>query len=126
VVLVDSSVWIAHIRFAAEPVLVRLLGVKNVLGHPLVTGEVAMGSFKDRTALLDYLDGLKSPALASDKEVRRFIESERLYARGAGYIDAHLLVSARLTPGTSLWTRDKRLHEVAMELGLAFHEARPN
>ncbi len=85
-----------------------------------------MGSFKDRTELLDYLDGLTAPTLASDEEVRIFIESERLYGRGVGYIDAHLLVSARLTPGTLLWTRDKRLHEVALELGLAFVEARPN
>jgi len=126
VVLADSSVWIAHIRSAAEPELVRMLGQKNVLCHPLISGEVAMGSFKDRTALLDYFDDLKRPTLGSDAEVRRFIESKRLYGRGVGYIDAHLLVSVRLTPGTLLWTRDKRLHELALELGLAFQEARPN
>jgi len=125
-VLADSSVWIAHIRFAAEPELVRMLRLKNVLCHPLISGEVSMGSFKDRATILDYLDGLKGPTLASNAEVRRFIETHKLFGRGVGYIDAHILVSVRLTPGTSLWTRDKRLREVAEEMGLAFHETRPN
>jgi len=125
VVLADTSVWIDHIRFS-EAEMRRLLFAGDLLGHPMLSGELALGSMKNRTQVLIEIDGLPEAIPATDEEVRRFIDTHRLFGRGIGYVDAHLLVSARLTPGTSLWTRDKRLHEVAMELGLAFHEARPN
>ncbi len=104
----------------------RLLLAGHMLGHSMLSGELALGSMKNRAQVLREIDGLPEAIAATDDEVRRFIESKRLYGRGVGYIDAHLLVSVRLTPGALLWTRDKRLHEVASELGLAFQETRPN
>lgn len=124
-VLVDSSVWIDHIRFA-EPQLQRLLLAGDVLGHPLVSGEVSLGGLRNRSAVLKELDRRPLAVVGRDEDVRRLVESERLFGRGIGYIDAHLLTSVQLTPEALLWTRDKRLHEVASELGLAFQEARPN
>jgi predicted nucleic acid-binding protein len=124
-VLTDSSVWIDHLRFA-EPQLERLLRTGEVLGHPLVTGEVAMGSVSNRLQLLKELDRLPLAIIGRDEEVRRLVETHKLFGRGIGYVDAHLLVAVRLTPEARLWTRDKRLHEVASELGLAFQETRPN
>jgi len=124
-VLVDSSVWIDHLRFA-EPQLERLLHTGEVLGHPMVSGEVALGSIRNRMQVLEDIDDLAKSIAATDDEVRRFIERHKLFGRGVGYVDAHLLVAVQLTPETVLWTRDKRLREVAEELGLEFQEDLPN
>ncbi len=124
-VLADSSVWIDHLRFA-EPHLERLLLTGEVLGHPSVIGEVAKGSLQSRLQVLKELDRLPMAFVGSDEEVRRFVETYKLFGRGVGYVDAHLLAAVQLTPETVLWTRDKRLHELASELGLAFQESRPN
>lgn len=120
-VLVDSSVWIDHIRFP-EAEMERLLLADKVVCHPMVSGELALGSIKSRTKVLEEIDWLPQAIVATDEEVRRFIETHKLFGRGVGYIDAHLLVAVQLTPETLLWTRDKRLHEVAAELGLVFGE----
>jgi len=124
-VLADSSVWIDHLRFA-EPQLERLLRTGDVLGHPMVSGELALGNIKNRMQVLEDIDNLGQAIAATDEEVRRFIENHRLFGRGVGYIDAHLLVAVQLTPDAVLWTRDKRLREVAQELRMGFEEARPN
>ncbi len=124
-VLADSSVWIDHLRFA-EPQLERLLFGGEVLGHPLVTGEVGMGSVNNRFQVLKELDRLPVAILGRDEEVRRLVESAKLFGRGIGYVDAHLLVAVQLTTEALLWTRDNRLQKVASELGLAFEETRPN
>jgi len=125
VVLLDSSVWIDHIRFQ-EANVERLLLADKVLAHPMVSGELALGSIKNRLQVLEEMDGLPQAIAATDDEVRRVIETYKLFGRGVGYVDVHLLVAVQLTPEATLWTRDKRLHEVASELGLAFEEARPN
>ena len=124
-VLVDSSVWIDHVR-SPEASLERLLISERVLGHPMLSGELALASIKDRSDFLREIDGLPQAIVASDEEVRGLIEKERLFGWGIGFIDAHLLTSVQLTPEAVLWTRDKRLHQVAIELGLAHQEARPD
>jgi hypothetical protein len=100
----------------------RLLGAGQVLSHPFVIGELAMGSFKRRDLLLKELMDLPSAKVAEDDEVLQFVSRYRLFGSGVGYIDAHLLAAVRLMPGTLVWTRDKRLFETASNLGLAAAE----
>jgi predicted nucleic acid-binding protein len=118
VILVDSSVWIDHFRRANE-ILTDQLERQLVLIHPFVIGELAVGHLKSRDQLLRALGELDQVIVARDQEVMRFIEQERLFGRGLGYIDAHLLASVRLTPETLLWTRDKLLLAAAERLSLA-------
>jgi predicted nucleic acid-binding protein len=118
-VLVDSSIWIDHVR---KPILElhELLERREVLAHPLVIGEIAMGSLKDRALFLQSLSELPMATLAREDEVLRMVEKEELYGLGIGYIDAHLLAATRLTLETELWTRDKRLDSIAAALGLRY------
>ncbi|HWI86113.1 MAG TPA: PIN domain-containing protein [Sphingomonas sp.] len=122
-ILVDSSVWIDHLR-GGDPILTDLLNVSGVLAHPFVTGELALGSFRNRDVILGALRGLPQAIVAQDPEVSHLIEQHRLFGLGIGYVDAHLLASVKLTPDASLWTRDRRLHEVAARLGVATEPAR--
>jgi predicted nucleic acid-binding protein len=122
VILVDTSVWIDHLR-KSEAGVRRLLGVGQVLSHPLVIGELAMGSFKRRDLLLSELGDLPSAKIAAHDEVLHFVSTYRLFGLGIGYIDAHLLAAVRLMPGSLLWTRDRSLLEVASKLGLAAAES---
>jgi predicted nucleic acid-binding protein len=117
VILVDTSVWIDHLR-KHEAGMRRLLGTGQVLSHPLVIGELAMGSFRRRDLLLNELNDLPQAKVAADDEVLHFVFKHALFGLGIGYIDAHLLAAVRLMPGTLLWTRDKRLFEIANKLGL--------
>lgn len=117
-ILVDTSVWIDHLR-GGDLNLARRLDGGEVLGHPLVIGELAMGNLRQRRLILSALEGLPKALVARDDEVMAFIEREALHGLGVGYVDAHLLASARLTPDARLWTRDRRLTEVAERLGVA-------
>jgi predicted nucleic acid-binding protein len=121
VILVDTSVWIDHLR-KGESRLRVLLESGHVLSHPFVIGELAMGSFKQRGVLLQELRNLPQATVAYDDEVLGFGTTKALFGLGIGYIDAHLLAAAKLTPGTFLWTRDRRLREVATKLDLAAAE----
>jgi predicted nucleic acid-binding protein len=118
VILVDTSVWIDHLR-RGDAVLVERLNAGLVFTHPFVIGELALGVLHQRRVVLDLLQGLPQATVASDDEVLAFIERHALAGLGVGYIDAHLLAAARLTPNASLWTRDKRLALAAERLGLA-------
>jgi predicted nucleic acid-binding protein len=118
VILVDSSVWVDHLRDGDET-LARLLDDGRVIAHPFVVGELALGNLRQRELILTALQDLPQAVVASDIEVLRFINQQALYGLGIGYVDAHLLASARLTAGGSLWTRDKRLQAVADRLGVA-------
>ena len=118
-ILVDTSVWVQHLR-AADRALVTLLIVGQVLGHPFVVGELALGNLKPRKIVLVSLQKLPQVTTSTDKEVLHFVDRYALYGTGIGYIDAHLLASLRLTPGAVLWTRDKPLQLVAEKLGLAW------
>jgi predicted nucleic acid-binding protein len=117
VILVDTSVWVDHLR-KGDRALERLLGAGEVLCHPFVVGELAMGSLKDR-GVLGAMQNLPKPLFARDDEVLRFIGQRKIFGLGIGYIDAHLLTSVQITPAAKLWTRDKRLHAVATEMSLA-------
>jgi predicted nucleic acid-binding protein len=118
VILVDSSLWIDHLRHPSE-ILADLLGRRQVVIHPFIIGELALGHLSPRDLILEMLQDLNHVATADDAEVLRLVERERLFGLGLGYVDAHLLASSRLTPGTWLWTRDRRLAAAAEHLSLA-------
>lgn len=117
-ILADTSVWIDHLR-AGDRQLERLLEAALVLAHPFVIGELALGRLRQREALLSALQNLPRATAATDTEVLTFIDLHGLAGRGIGCVDAHLLAAARLTAGALLWTRDRRLAQIAEELGLA-------
>lgn len=120
-ILADTSVWVDHLR-RGHPTLARLLEACEVLAHPFVIGELALGHLERRDLILGDLRDLPQAAVASHQELLHFIGQRRLFGRGLGYVDAHLLAATQLTAGAALWTQDKRLHRVAEELALA---ARP-
>ena len=120
-ILADTSVWVAHLR-AADPVFAARLNAREIVTHPFVIGELAMGNLGHRARTIQFLDELPKAVAASDAEVLALVERHRLHGLGIGFIDAHLLASCRLTPAARLWSRDRRLHEAAERLSLA---ARP-
>ncbi len=117
-ILVDTSVWIDHLR-KGDTKLVKLLQDGSVLMHPFIIGEIACGSLSQRLMILNLLRDLPTALVAQDTEVMSFVDRHALHGRGIGYIDVHLLASTALTLGARLWTRDKRLHAIAVEKGLA-------
>ena len=121
-ILVDTSVWIDHLRLG-DPELASALQSCEVLCHPHVVGELACGNLRARDKVITLLQTLPVSPVVSDKESLCFIDNYSLMARGIGYIDVQLLASARLA-GAYLWTRDKRLQTVALELGLAHLETK--
>lgn len=116
-ILVDTSVWINHFRYG-DTTLTNLLNAGQVCVHPFVIGELALGNLQQRDDILDILNNMPRSKIATDEEVMKLINLSKLYGQGIGYIDAHLLASTRLTPGSLLWTLDKRLRAVANQLGL--------
>jgi predicted nucleic acid-binding protein len=120
-ILVDTSVWIDHLR-SNDQKLAQLLSNGQVLAHPFITGELALGNLHNREAILGALQNLPQVSLASDDEVLRFIAQNTVYGIGIGYVDAHLLAAVRLSPGTTLWTRDKRLLAASTRLGVTGSE----
>jgi len=118
VILVDTSVWVDHLR-VGDKALSSLLDAGMVLAHPFVIGELALGNLRQRGIVLSALSNLPHASVATDAEVLHFIDRHALFGRGIGYVDTHLLAAARLTAGAELWTNDKRLHGVAVQLGLA-------
>ena len=120
-ILVDTSVWIDHLR-SGEPALSEALEKGWVMVHPFVLGELACGNLQNRDQVLSLLGELPSVVTTTNSEALEFIERRTLMGRGIGYIDVHLLASAVLDGTARLWTRDRRLLEAAEELGLAFDE----
>ncbi len=116
-ILVDTSVWIDHLRSGDED-LTALLNRSQVLMHPFVLGELACGNLANRNEVLGLLNDLPRSPVATDNEVLIYIEQQILMGRGIGYIDAHLLAAVALEGTARLWTRDKRLHAVADALSL--------
>ncbi len=121
-ILVDTSVWVDHLR-AGDTHLSALLEHSNVVMHPMVLGELACGDLKDRRALLALWRNLPQLPAATDAETQFFLESNRLWGIGIGYVDVHLLAAVSLNPEAKLWTRDRRLRATAEQLGSAFTEA---
>lgn len=116
-ILADTSVWVDHLR-KGDPRLVGLLDTGQVLTHPFVIGELALGHLRHRETVVALLQDIPSAVTATDGEVLHFIEQHRLYGLGIGYVDAHLVTATLLTPGALLWTRDKVLLRIAERLGL--------
>lgn len=115
-ILVDTSVWVLHLR-SGSPALVIALEAGEVLGHPHVVGELACGNLRNRTAILQLLQDLPRAALASDEEALECMERNRLGGRGLGWTDVQLLASALLTPAR-LWTLDAALAREARRCGV--------
>ena len=117
-VLVDTSVWIDHLRHN-DPLLAGLLTSNRVLSHPFVRGELALGHLSQRPMILSALDNLPQAPVAFTDEVNQFIETHALFGLGIGLIDVHLLAATQLAINAKLWTKDKRLLAVAMRLNVA-------
>lgn len=117
-ILVDTSVWVDHFRIG-DAALADRLDDGEVLAHPFVIGELALGDLRRRSVILNGLADLPQAEVATDPEVLVFIDDQALSGLGIGYVDAHLLAATRLTHGATLWTRDKRLYAAAERLGLA-------
>ena len=114
-ILVDTSVWIDHFR-DADTQLVNLLNRTMVLMHPLIVGELACGNLANKESKLELLGQLPAAAVAEHDELLRFISARKLFGKGIGLVDAHLLASIAIS-GDQLWTRDKRLRAVSLQPG---------
>jgi predicted nucleic acid-binding protein len=116
-ILADTSVWVDHLRSGDTELRARLNRGEIVI-HPFVIAELALGSLKNRGQLLALLDRLPQARAAHANEVRHAIEVRRLYGLGIGLVDAHLIASVLISSPVLLWTRDKRLRRVAEGLGI--------
>lgn len=115
-ILADTSIWIDHFR-SSNRRLIALLDAQQISVHPWVTGELACGNLANRSNILYLLKSLPQVQVATDDEVLFFVEKHRIFGKGIGYIDMHLLAAARLG-NLTIWTRDKRLGQIASLLGL--------
>jgi len=116
-ILVDTSVWVRHFRDNDEH-LRMLLRDGDVLCHAFVVGELACGNLRNRRTILSWLNALPQACMAEHEEVMYLIEHEQLQGRGLGWVDVHLLASAKLTQCT-LWTLDKALKQSAKTLQIS-------
>jgi predicted nucleic acid-binding protein len=120
VILADTSIWIDHLR-GRNPEMEKRLGAGQIVTHPYIVAEIALGSLRNRTERLKELDALRQVIVAETREVRHMIEARSLYSRGISLVDAHLLASCVMTPGTLLWTRDVDLEKAARSTGVTIH-----
>ena len=116
-ILADTSVWVDHLRFGDKDMR-ELLNRGQIVIHPFVVAELALGSIKDRAKTLALLDLLPQARIAQLNELRLMIEARRLYSVGIGFTDAHLIASVLIDSPTLLWVRDKKLRKVAENLGI--------
>lgn len=116
-ILVDTSVWVDHFR-STQLALVRALDAGTVLGHPWVLGELLLGGMSADSDARALMEQLPQAAVASELEVLEFIDRQTLAGTGVGFVDAGLLAAVRLSTDAQLWTRDRRLAEVAERLGV--------
>jgi predicted nucleic acid-binding protein len=117
-ILVDTNVWIKHLR-ESDVELIEQLNIGFVACHPFIVGELACGNLGNRAEILMLFQALPSTPIAEPAEILDFIENNSLMGRGLGYVDIHLLASAILG-NVVLWTLDHRLHEAAIELSVAY------
>jgi predicted nucleic acid-binding protein len=113
-VLVDTSVWIDFLR-KGDSLLSDLLTDGEVLTHPHIIGELRLGNIPKRKSFLGLIENLPVIVQATDEEVGYMIEKNKLYGKGIGYIDAHILASSIMN-STPLWTLDKRLDALSKKL----------
>jgi len=118
VVIVDTSIWVTHLRKGSRH-LKELLLDAQVVCHPFVIGELACGNIKNRDEFLSLVHSLPTAPVVTLDELIFFIEQNKLMGMGIGFIDAHLLASAQLSR-TLLWTSDKPLKLAAISLKVAY------
>ena len=118
-ILVDTSIWVDHLR-AGDDDLATALERGLVFTHPFIVGELACGRMRNRKEVLGLLQSLPVSPVATDDEALRYVEVHHLMEQGLGYVDVHLLASAALSGALRLWTRERRLAEVAAELGVVY------
>lgn len=116
-ILADTSIWVDHLR-RGDPELARLLGGGQILMHPFIVAEIALGSLRNRQKRLEEMEALLEVKVAQLIEVRQMIEERNLYSTGIGLTDAHMIASCLLTTGTQLWTRDSAMKKLANSLGI--------
>lgn len=116
-ILADTSIWVDYLRGGNAEMAARL-GAGQILMHPFIVAEIALGSLRNRRKILDEMKSLLEVRVAQLNEVRQMIETRSLYSKGIGLTDAHLIASCLLTPGTQLWTRDRAMEAVAKALGI--------
>jgi len=117
VILVDANIWIDYFR-SGDARLQTLLASDQVVMHPCLAAELALGSLHNRPRTLAMLDVMPQARVASLRDIRRMIEVRGLYSKGIGLTDAHLVASCLIAPGTKLWTRDSRLRAVTQAVGI--------
>jgi predicted nucleic acid-binding protein len=117
-ILIDTSIWIDHLH-RSEAALAALLDGSQVCTHPMIIGELALGSLRDRQMIIGLLTDLPSTPQATHAEVLAFVEAHALFGIGLSVVDAHLLAALRLSAGDRLWTRDRRLGVAADRLGVS-------
>lgn len=120
-ILVDTSVWIDHLR-AADSNLIKHLSAGKLVMHSMVMGELACGNLRNRTATMNLLDAIPKIGELTSSDVIAQIEKDALAGRGIGFVDAHLLCAVKKRQGARLWTRDRGLMEIAKEFGVAYVE----
>ena len=116
-ILADANIWIDFFR-SGKPAMRKLLDNNQVVTHPHLVAELALGSLRDRPATLAKMDSMPQLRAVDLSDVRRMIEARTLYSRGIGLTDVHLVASCLANPGTLLWTSDLRLGNVADSLGI--------
>ncbi|QGN55062.1 VapC toxin family PIN domain ribonuclease [Novosphingobium sp. Gsoil 351] len=122
-ILVDSSVWVAHLR-TEDRRLTQLIVEDRVVHHAFVTGEIGMGSFSSpaaRSQVVEFLRGLEPAVIVGETEFHDFVSAKQLYGTGAGFVDCHLLASIACSPEVSLWTTDSRLAIQARRIGVELY-----
>lgn len=118
-IIPDSSIWIDHLN-RGDHHLASLLKRRRIALHPMIIGEIALGSIANRAAILEELGALPQAKPVSHAEVMAMIDWLELFNCGVGYVDAHLIASTRQLPNGRLWTRDKKLHKQAARLGVVY------
>ena len=118
-ILVDTSVWVDHLR-SGNTQLSHLLNTTQVVMHPMIIGELACGHLRNRHSLISLWQTLPSITEASHAEALVLLNAHELMGKGIGFIDLHLLAATLLAPGTLLWTMDKRLNGIAQQRSVSF------
>ncbi len=116
-ILADTSIWVDYLR-SRNPEMEERLSRGQIVMHPFIVAEIALGSLHNRRKRLDEMESLLEVKVAQLHEVRHMIEAHTLYSKGIGLTDAHLIASCLMTPGTQMWTRDGNMEKVAKPLGI--------
>jgi predicted nucleic acid-binding protein len=118
-IVVDTSIWIDHFRNANSELVKLLTASAEIVCHPFIIGELALGSMNAQSAALVCLGQLPQLTIARHDEVMTAVQRHKLARTGIGYVDAQLVTAVLLTPGTKIWTKDRELHAVARVLKIA-------